>query len=222
MVGKRDCNCIHATYVSIKFCNRQGFIVPLFTRYVVRHGHGFKLNEWACFDWVHVEDPAGVYLLLVRAILEREDHGVGYIPTGKNGIISTAVGRVLQTEMMRLCLDTAFDAGVLPREDTPKGKEIRQVELKELAEEIMGGLVDMAERSWAGRQVMKGTVARKLLGWNPTRLDEAWKQDYREGYKRQQSGNLYWEVGAIKLISALWHEKVGSPVPFAAVFGTGS
>lgn len=54
----------------------------------------------------------------------------------------------------------AFDAGILPREDTSKQKEIRQVELEELAEEIMGGLVDMAERSWAGRKVMKGTVAR--------------------------------------------------------------
>lgn len=160
--------------------NRQGFIVPLFTRYVVGHGYGFKLNETANFDWVHVGGLAEVYVLLVRAILEREDHGVGYIPTGRHGIISTAVGRVLQTEMMRLCLDAAFDAGVLPRGDTPQGKEIRQVELEELAEEIMGGLVDMAERSWAGHKVMKGTVARQLLGWDPTRLDEAWKQDYRD------------------------------------------
>lgn len=118
---------------------------------------------------------AEVYVLLVRAILEREDHDVGYIPSGRHGIISTAVGRVLQTEMMRLCLDAAFDAGVLPRGDTPEGKEICLLELKELAEEIMGGLVDMAERSWAGHKVMKGTVARELLGWNPTRLDEAWK-----------------------------------------------
>lgn len=50
--------------------------------------HEFKLDETASFDWVHVEDLAGVYVLLVRAILEREDHGVGYIPTGKNGIIT--------------------------------------------------------------------------------------------------------------------------------------
>lgn len=178
--------CIFGTGTGL--FNRQGFIIPLFTRYVVRHGHGFKLNETASFDWVHVEDLAGVYVLLVRAILEREDHGVGYIPTGKHGIISTAVGRVLQTEMMRLCLDAAFDAGVLPREDTPKKKEVRQVELKELAEEIMGGLVDMAERSWAGHKVMKGTVARKLLGWNPTRLDEAWKQDYRDVLNALEKG----------------------------------
>lgn len=178
--------CIFGTGAGL--FNRQGFIIPAFTRYVVRHGYGFKLNETANFDWVHVEDLAAVYVLLVRTILEREDHGVGCIPTGKHGIISTAVGRVLQTEMMRLCLDAAFDAGVLPREDTPKEKEIRQVEFRELAEETMGGLVDMAERSWAGHKVMKGTVAKELLGWNPTRFDKAWKQDYRDVLDALQSG----------------------------------
>lgn len=160
--------------------NRQSFIIPLFMSYVVKHGHGFKLNETANFDWVHIEDAAEVYVLLVRAILEREDHGVGFIPTGKNGIISTAVGRVLQTEMMQLCLETAFNAGLLPREDTPNDKQILKVDLKELADEIMSGLVDMAERSWAGHKVMTGTKAKRLLGWNPTRLDEAWEQEYRD------------------------------------------
>lgn len=178
--------CIFGTGTGL--FNTQGFIIPLFMRYVLRHGHGFKLNETANFDWVHVRDLAGVYVLLVRAVLERGDHGVGYIPTGENGIISTAVGRVLQAEMMQLCLDTAFEAGVLPRGDTPKEKEIRQVGLQELAEETMGGLVDLAERSWAGHKVMKGTVARKLLGWNPTRLEEAWRQDYRDVLNALEKG----------------------------------
>ncbi|POS76040.1 hypothetical protein DHEL01_v205573 [Diaporthe helianthi] len=160
--------------------NLQSFTIPVFMSYVVKHGYGFKLNETANFDWVHIEDVAEVYVLLVRAILEREDHGLGYIPTGKHGIISTAVGRVLQTEMMQLCLDTAFDAGVLPREDTPDKKQINKVQLKELADEVMSGWVDIAERSWAGHKVMTGTKAKKLLGWNPTRLDEAWKQEYRD------------------------------------------
>lgn len=178
--------CIFGTGTGL--FNRQGFIIPLFMRYVVKHGYGFKLNDTANFDWVHVEDLAEVYVLLVRAIVEREDHGVGYIPTGKHGIISTAVGRVLQTEMMQLCLDTAFSAGVLPRENTPHEKHIKKVGLKELADEIMSGMVDMAERSWAGHKVMKGTIAKKLLGWNPTRLDEPWKQEYRNVLNALETG----------------------------------
>lgn len=168
--------------------NRQGFIIPLFTRYVLRHGHGFKLNETANFDWVHVADLAGVFVMLVRAVLERGDHGVGYIPTGTRGIISTAVGRVLQAEMMQQCLDAAFGAGILPKEGAPRDKEIRQVGLEELAGEVMGGLVGMAERSWAGHKVMTGTVAKKLLGWNPTRLEEAWRQDYHDVLGALQDG----------------------------------
>lgn len=155
---------------------------------------------------LHVEDLAEVYVLLVRAILEREDHSVGYLPIGKHGINSTAIGRVRQTEIMQLCLDTVFDAGVLPREHTPKEREIRRVELKELADEIMGDLVGMAERSWAGRRIMKGAVAKKLLGCNP---DEAWKQDYRDVLnalekwdKQQQSRNINRE-GKVMHSSAL-------------------
>ncbi|KAK7427279.1 hypothetical protein QQZ08_006215 [Neonectria magnoliae] len=168
--------------------NQQGFIIPAFMRYVVQHGYGFKLNDTAVFDWVHVEDLADVFVLLVQTILGREDRGVGYIPSGKSGIISTAVKRVLQTEMMQLCLDAAFASGVLPREDTPKKKEIREVSLQEIADEIMDGLVGMAERSWAGHKAFKGTVAKKLLGWNPTRLDEAWRQDYVDVLKALQDG----------------------------------
>ncbi|KAK7423544.1 hypothetical protein QQX98_001002 [Neonectria punicea] len=153
--------------------NQQGFIIPTFMRYVIQHGYGFKLNDTAVFDWVHVDDLADVFVLLVQTILGREDRGVGYIPSGKSGIISTAVKRDLQTEMMQLCLDAAFDLGVLPREDTPKKKEIREVSLQEIADEIIDDLVGMAELSWAGHKAFKGTVAKKLLGWHPTRLDEA-------------------------------------------------
>ncbi|GAB1198043.1 hypothetical protein APSETT444_007350 [Aspergillus pseudonomiae] len=79
---------------------------------------------------------------------------------------------------MQKCLDTAFEAGALPREDTPKDKEIRLVGFQEVADELMVGLLDVAERGVAGHKKMKGTVAKRLPGWNPTRLEEAWRQDY--------------------------------------------
>ncbi|KAM7213981.1 hypothetical protein V8F06_010615 [Rhypophila decipiens] len=168
--------------------NRQGIIIPTLMRYVVTHGYGFKLNETANFDWVHVEDLADLYVLLVKTILEREDRGVGYIPSNKNGIIFPAVARVLQTEIMQRCLDAAFDAGVLPRENTTKDKEIRLVGLKEIADEITFGLMDMAEQGWAGNKAQKGTVAKKLLGWSPTRLEEAWRKDFVDELEALRDG----------------------------------
>ncbi|KAI1490495.1 hypothetical protein F5X96DRAFT_635787 [Biscogniauxia mediterranea] len=157
---------------------QESFLIYIIMQYVLRHGYGFKLNETANFDWVHVEDIADIYVLLLRTILEREDRGVGYIPSGENGMMSSGVQNVLLSDIMKLCLDTLFDAGLLPRADTPKEKEIRLVPLQELAEETLWGAVDMAERSWAGHKTMKATKARKLLGWNPSRLEEAWRHEF--------------------------------------------
>lgn len=155
--------------------NKQGLVVPMLIRYVVERGYGFKLLETANFDWVHVEDLADAYLILAQRILE--GRGVEEIPSGKNGIIFPAVGRVLHTEMIQWSLDAAFDGGVLPREDTPKEKEIRQVTLQGIADEATSGMLDIAERGWAGHKGMNGTMAKKL-GWNPRFLEDAFKQDF--------------------------------------------
>lgn len=49
--------------------NQTGFIIPTFMRCVVRHGYGFKLNDTAAFDRVHVEDLADLFVLVVQTIL---------------------------------------------------------------------------------------------------------------------------------------------------------
>lgn len=157
--------------------NTQGLVVPALMRYALKNGYGFRLNDTASFDWVHVEDLADMYILLTKLILEREDRGVGYIPSGKSGIIFPAVGRETKVDMMKRCLDVVFDAGVLPRDDTPKEKELRDVSLQEIADEITAGVLSIAERGWAGHKDMKATVARRL-GWEPRHLDEAWHKDF--------------------------------------------
>jgi nucleoside-diphosphate-sugar epimerase len=158
--------------------NQQGLVIPLIMMYVVQHGYGWKLNETANFDWVHVLDLADIYVLLVRTILEREDRGVGYLPSGKNGVIFAAVGRTLIKEINQGCLDAAFADGTLPREDTPKEKEIRLVPLDEIADKLTAGRRDIAERGCGGHKATKAVLARKLLGWEPKRLQDAWEQDF--------------------------------------------
>lgn len=158
--------------------NQQGIVIPCILRYVVQHGYGFKLNETANFDWVHVVDLADLYILLVRSILERPDRGVGFLPSGKKGVMFSGVGRALMTEINQRVLDAVFDAGVLPREGSPQEKEIREVSLKEIADELTAGREDVAERGWGGHKAMKGTLAPKLLGWEPKFLEDAWKQEF--------------------------------------------
>jgi nucleoside-diphosphate-sugar epimerase len=160
--------------------NKQGLVIPLIMMYVIQHGYGWKLNETANFDWVHVLDLADIYVLLVRTILEREDRGVGYIPSGKNGVIFAAVGRALIKDINQGCLDAAFADGILPREGTPQQKEIRLVPLQEIADKLTAGQSDIAERGWGGHKATKGVVARKVLGWEPKRQQQAWEQDFHD------------------------------------------
>jgi nucleoside-diphosphate-sugar epimerase len=158
--------------------NQQGLVIPLIMMYAIQHGYGWKLNETANFDWVHVLDLADLYVLLVRTILERDDRGVGYIPSGTSGIFFAAVGRTLIKDINQGCLDAAFADGILPREGTPKEKEIRLVPLQEIADKLTAGHSDIAERGWGGHKATKAVLARKLLGWKPKRLQEAWEQDF--------------------------------------------
>ncbi len=167
--------------------NKQGIIIPVLMRYTVAHGYGFNLHDGANFDWVHVEDLAAAYIVLVKQILEREDKGTGVIPSGKKGILFPAVGRVLQREIFERCLDAAFEEGVLPREDTPQAKEVRQKELKEIADEITYGLLDMAEQGWAGNKAQKGTVLKKL-GWEPKYLEDAFRRDFKDELRALKEG----------------------------------
>ncbi|CBX98542.1 similar to NAD dependent epimerase/dehydratase family protein [Plenodomus lingam JN3] len=158
--------------------NRQGLVVPLVMMYVLQHGYGFRLSDTANFDRVHVLDLAEIYVRLVQTILERPDRGVGYIPTGHHGILFAEAGRVLIEEINQRCLDVAFSDGVLPRKGTPKEKETRLVSLREIADEITAGQIDIAERGWAGHKATKAVYAREILGWCPQRLEDAWQTTF--------------------------------------------
>jgi hypothetical protein len=131
---------------------------------------------------------ADYYISIVKTILERPDRGVGYIPTGKQGILFPTVGRVLITDINAAALDVAFAAGVLPRSDTPQEKEIRLVPLQEIADELTGGFCEIAERGWGGEKAVKGTIGQKVLGWNPKRLERDWKQGFEDELSAYMEG----------------------------------
>ncbi|KAF6828338.1 NAD-dependent epimerase dehydratase, partial [Colletotrichum musicola] len=71
---------------------KNGGVLPLTMSFILKHGYGFKFNETAGIDWVHIEDLADLWVLIVRRILERPDRGVGYIPSGTSGIVFPSVG----------------------------------------------------------------------------------------------------------------------------------
>jgi hypothetical protein len=83
-------------------------------------------------------------------------------------------------DINRQAIDAAFDAGVLPRKDTPQQREIHFADVQEIADELTAGFVDVAKRGWGGEKAVKGTVGQRLLGWKPKRQQEAWDQDFHD------------------------------------------
>lgn len=130
----------------------------------------------------------------MRKILQRENIGVGYIPFGKKGIIFPAVEGIKHSEIMQKCLDAAFEAGVLPRADTPKETKIRQVGLGEIANEAMAGDMQTAEQGLAGHKGRKVTIAKEILGRKPSRLRDAWHKDSADSLKLLTEGWKGWTM----------------------------
>jgi nucleoside-diphosphate-sugar epimerase len=174
----------------------QELVIPSIMEYIKRHGHGVKLNDTANFDWVHVVDLANLFVLLVRATLERGDRGFVCLPLATSGIMFTAVGRTLITDIHQKCLDVLFEKSILPRDGTPKEKEIRLVSLQEMADVLTAGRVDVAKRGWGGHKSTKADLARKYLGWEPTRLEHDWNRAFYDALAFLSYNNM--EIDTMK------------------------
>ncbi|CAI0648521.1 unnamed protein product [Colletotrichum noveboracense] len=153
-----------------------GLMIPLTMAFVLEQGYAFSCGDGTgVFDWVHIADLADLYVLCVLNIIQT---GGEHIPTGKRGIIFPAVGRALATDVARKCLDLAFAKGNLPKEGTPQAKETRQLDLEDAAAKLAAGNIAVTEKTYAGHRKMKGTIARRKLGWKPIHLDDTWEMDF--------------------------------------------
>ncbi|RYP59085.1 hypothetical protein DL769_008684 [Monosporascus sp. CRB-8-3] len=167
-------------------------MIPIMTDYVLARGHGFALGEGTgIISYVHVSELAALYVLCVRRVVE---DGGRELPRGRAGIVFPTNGRTTMRDIARRCVDTAFEAGVLPRNgEGPWDREVRTVDLDEAATTTAGNRV-VAEVGWAGHRLTRGTVARKL-GWEPTRGAEAWAKDFRDELRAVLDGKRGVTIG---------------------------
>ncbi|KAF3035105.1 hypothetical protein E8E12_004077 [Didymella heteroderae] len=101
-----------------------------------------------------------------------------YFPSGKKDILFPTGGRALITDVNQQAVEVAFDAGLLPREDTPQKKEIRPAPLQQITDELTAGFCEVAKRGWGGKKAVRGKICQSLLGRKPKRRQEAWNQDF--------------------------------------------
>ncbi|RYP65593.1 hypothetical protein DL771_008247 [Monosporascus sp. 5C6A] len=154
---------------------------PIITGYVLARGHGFALGYGTgVISYVHVSGLAALYVRCMRRVVE--DGGCD-LPRSRAGIVFPINGCTTMQNIAWRCIDAAFDSGVLPRNDEgPRDREVRTMDL------------DVAEVGSAGHRLTQGTVARKL-GWEPTRGEKAWTQDFGNKLRAALAGKRGVTIG---------------------------
>ncbi|KAF2679669.1 NAD dependent epimerase/dehydratase family protein-like protein [Lentithecium fluviatile CBS 122367] len=154
--------------------NTSSIQVPAYAQAVVTQGQGVVVGDGkGVWDYVHVEDLAELYRIVVLRILE---HGGKDLPNGKKGIIFSGNGRHSWLEVAQGVTDACYEAGWI------KSKDVKSVNLSEGAKILsayMGGpLEDIVELGLCSNSRTVSSVARSL-GWKPTKGEEASKAGFR-------------------------------------------
>ncbi|KAI1090185.1 NAD dependent epimerase/dehydratase family protein [Rostrohypoxylon terebratum] len=153
--------------------NKISVQIPLFTGAVLQLNRPIVLGDGrGVWDHVHVQDLAELYVLVLRRIIENGGEGV---PTGKKGIIFSANGRHSWLEVSQAVAAAFHEKGVFA------DQEVQSIGLADIMR-ISGadGFTDqIVELAFSSDSRTISSVGRSL-GWNPTRGEEAWKQEFRD------------------------------------------
>ncbi|XXG99274.1 hypothetical protein Hte_005611 [Hypoxylon texense] len=152
--------------------------IPAYARAVLETGRAVVVGDGGgVWDSVHIRDLGELYLLVARKILEEDGAGV---PTGKKGILFSSNGRHSWREVAQGVADACCAEGRLAE---PKVESLTLAEGAEVFtivgdDEWRGET--FVELAFASNSRTVSTVARKRLGWKPTRGEEAWKAGFRD------------------------------------------
>lgn len=144
-------------------------------RFILDKGYLFQLGDGtACIGVVHVEDLAKFFVLLTEKIL---DDGGKDLSSGKDGILYAQTGTTTIRQLATGCLDAAFRHSVLPKPNGPQGKEIKVLDIDEVATWFGIGELgkSILSKAYAGHMNTTATVAGRL-GWKPLHgMDELYE-----------------------------------------------
>lgn len=144
---------------------------------VLEKGYGALLGDGsACLSVGHVDDLARLFVVLAERII---DDGGKDVPRGKEGVMFASVGVVTAAEIFDGCLDVAFRNGALPRPGASTEKEVRKVELSEVAAFYGGGDMGdlLASVIWSGHMQTTSTIGPRL-GWSPIHKLSDFSKEY--------------------------------------------
>ena len=158
--------------------NKISVQIPTYIRTALDYGRAVVIGEGdGERDYVHVEDLADLYTIMLLEILEG---GGMRLPTGKKGIMFSGSGRFTWREVAQNAADVCFAGGTIT------DRTVESVSLKEgtkLLASYLGGVNEaMVEVGLSARGRTVASLARRL-GWMPTRTGHAWKQGFEDDLK---------------------------------------
>ncbi|KAK1756295.1 hypothetical protein QBC47DRAFT_343028 [Echria macrotheca] len=158
--------------------NRVSIQVPAYIRAGIEHGRVVVVGEGkGVWNYVHVQDMADLYLLVVGRIVKRDGEG---LPMGKKGILFCENGMFSWMDAARGAAQVLFEEGLV---------EENKVECVDRAEgaRVLGSLMgfvdeDIIEVALSSNARTRASVGRRL-GWVPTRGEEEWKKGFKDDLK---------------------------------------
>lgn len=140
--------------------NKSSMHIPTLLKSALKFGRVPVIDDGGgVWDNVHIEDLAELYKLVLIDIFSSAGSN---LPSGKNAIIFSGVGRHSWKELSQELANTLYAVGLV------ENAELQRLALSE-AVHMTGGDIQMAELGLASNSKTKSSIARKLLGWMPVR-----------------------------------------------------
>ncbi|KAL5318042.1 hypothetical protein ACEPPN_015146 [Leptodophora sp. 'Broadleaf-Isolate-01'] len=151
--------------------NKLSIQVPSMMRYAIAAGRVEMIgNGEGAWDFVHVEDLAQLYLILLKRVLAGEE-----VPVGEKGIMFSASGWYRWRDLAEGIANALVEVGAL------KTKEVASISVEEAAK-WAGGDVFTAELAFASNSRTVSDIGFSL-GWKPVKTEDDFKAHFVEEAK---------------------------------------
>ncbi|KAG4433790.1 hypothetical protein IFR05_010729 [Cadophora sp. M221] len=151
--------------------NKLSIQVPSMMRHAITAGRAEMIgNGEGAWDYVHVEDLAELYLILLKRVLAGED-----IPVGEKGIVFTPSGWYRWRDLADGIANALFELGAVPT------KEVASISVEEAAK-WAGGDIFTAELAFASNSRTVSDIGLGF-GWKPVKTEGDFKAHFLEEAK---------------------------------------
>lgn len=151
--------------------NKLSIQIPTLLRVALKRGQAIVVGPGdGIWDYVHIDDLAKLYALVLQKILDGEQ-----VPGGEQ-IMFTSTGRFAWRDASKMSADALHKLGSI------KTADVKSLELQEAADILAGGNPLLAELAYASNSKTSADLAHEL-GWKPVKTERDFQDNFLEEAK---------------------------------------